>query len=130
MSKKTNEINRITGTIISVSIRLIILSLVILLLYEGITRGYAFGYEIFNTSAVSNPPGAVKIVEIRDTDPKAVATQLKNKGLIANEIIFVIQAKFYEYTIHMGRYELNTSMTPKDILQIMNEEPASEETEG
>ena len=42
MSQMTKEINAITGTIIGVSGKLIIYALVILLLVEGMTRGYAF----------------------------------------------------------------------------------------
>ena len=47
MSNTTNDINRVTTTIISVSIRLIVCALVILLLYEGVTRGVACGHAIF-----------------------------------------------------------------------------------
>ena len=46
MSQMTKEINAITGTIIGVSGKLIIYALVILLLVEGMTRGYAFGHEV------------------------------------------------------------------------------------
>jgi len=47
MSDTTKEINKVTGTIIRVSWKLIIYALAILMLYEGITRGYAFGHDIF-----------------------------------------------------------------------------------
>ena len=50
MSDTTKEINKVTGTIIRVSWKLIIYALAILMLYEGITRGYAFGHDIFITA--------------------------------------------------------------------------------
>lgn len=47
MSRRTREINRITTAIITISIRLMVLALLILLLYEAVVRGFAFGHEIF-----------------------------------------------------------------------------------
>ena len=47
MSDTTREINKVTGTIIRVSWKLIVYAVVALFLYEGITRGYAFGHDIF-----------------------------------------------------------------------------------
>ena len=42
MSRRTREINRVTGGIISISLKLILLALVCILMYEGVTRGYSF----------------------------------------------------------------------------------------
>lgn len=47
MSQITKDINKITGTIIGVSGKLILYALILLLLTEGIVRGYAFGHTIF-----------------------------------------------------------------------------------
>ena len=47
MSRRTREINRITTAIITISIKLMVLALLILLLYEAVVRGFAFGHEIF-----------------------------------------------------------------------------------
>lgn len=123
MSAGMKEINKITVTIISVSIKLIIYAVVFLLLYEGVTRGYAFGYEVFRPSPMAAPPGVDKVVTIEEDSASEVAAQLKQLGLIPNEIIFLIQDKFYDYKIYPGTYTLNTSMTSKDILQMLNEEP-------
>ncbi|MEI3167381.1 MAG: hypothetical protein V8S58_05145 [Lachnospiraceae bacterium] len=51
----TKEINRITTAIISISVKLIVYALIILLLYEAVTRGYAFGHEIFYARRWSAP---------------------------------------------------------------------------
>lgn len=123
MSAGMKEINKITVTIISVSIKLIIYAVVFMLLYEGVTRGYAFGYEVFRPSPMAAPPGVDKVVTIEEDSASEVAAQLKQLGLIPNEIIFLIQDKFYDYKIYPGTYTLNTSMTSKDILQMLNEEP-------
>ncbi len=64
MSHRTREINRITTTIITVSLKLIIFALVLLILYQGATRGYAFGHEVFAPTPVSPEPGVEISVEI------------------------------------------------------------------
>lgn len=128
MSRTTKEINKITGAIIALSIRLIILALMILLLYEGITRGYEFGHEIFYASAMESEPGQDKNITIdKGASIAGVAKLLKDNGLIANEYSFIIQAEFFNYKANPGRYTLNTSMTSRDILQMMNENTEEKE---
>ena len=55
------------------------------------------------------------------------AKLLKSYGLIANEYSFVIQAIFFDYEVNPGTYTVNTSMTSKEILQMMNENTGEEE---
>lgn len=128
MSRATKEINKITGAVIAVSSRLIILALVVLLLYEGVTRGYAFGHEIFYASAMEEEPGRDKELTVaKGTSVAQTAKLLKENGLIANEYSFIIQAEFFDYKVNPGDYTFNTSMTSKEILQMMNENTVEEE---
>lgn len=126
MSKRTSEINKVTGTIISVSLKLIIFILIIFFLYMGVTKGYEFGYSMFNPSAVDQYPGIDKTVRITGSSVKDAAEALEGSGLIDNKYIFEIQAKFYEYEIYPGEYNLNTSQNSKEILQILSEKPEQE----
>ena len=122
MSRTTNEINKITGAIIAISSRLIIFALVVMLLYEGVTRGYDFGHEIFYASAVEQKPGQDKNITVeKGASAARVARLLKGSGLIANEYSFIIQAEFFDYKVKPGIYTFNTSMTSKEILQMMND---------
>ncbi|SET49851.1 UPF0755 protein [Lacrimispora sphenoides] len=128
MSRATKEINKITGAVIAISSRLIILALVILLLYEGVTRGYEFGHEIFYASAMEAEPGRDKEITInKGTSVSQAAKILKDSGLISNEYSFIIQAEFFDYKVKPGDYTFNTSMTSKEILQIMNENTEEKE---
>ena len=130
MSRATKEINKITGAVITVSSRLIILALVVLLLYEGVTRGYAFGHEIFYASAMEEEPGRDKELTVaKGTSVAQTAKLLKENGLIANEYSFIIQAEFFDYKVNPGDYTFNTSMTSKEILQMMNENTGEKEEE-
>lgn len=130
MSRITKEINKITGTIIGISGKLIVYAVVILLLFEGVTRGYAFGHDIFYATAMEESPGTPKTVTIpRGYSSSDAAEVLEHAGLIDNVLAFQIQRLFYDYDIHPGTYELNTSMTSKEILQELNAEPETEEGE-
>lgn len=129
MSRMTKEINKITGTIIGISGKLIIYAVILLLLFEGVTKGYEFGHEIFYSTAVDTGEGVPKTIAIpRGQSAAETARMLKQSGLIGNELAFQVQQKFYDYDIYPGTYELSTAMTSKDILQIINEKP--EESEG
>lgn len=124
MSTVTKEINKISGTIIGISGKLILYALVLLLLAEGMSKGYAFGHEVFHSTPMEAEPGRDMVVTIgKRKEPKEVIGLLHDMGLIGNELAARVQLKFYEYEIHPGTYTLNTSMTPKEILQILNEEP-------
>lgn len=128
MSRATKEINRITGAIIGISGRLIVCALVVLLLYEGVTRGYEFGHEIFYATSMEAAPGRDRNVTIEEgTSVTEAAKLLKSYGLIPNEYSFVIQGIFFDYDVNPGTYTLNTSMTSKEILQLMNENAGKEE---
>lgn len=124
MSNATREINRITSAIIRISVKLILLALIILLLYEAVTRGYAFGHQIFYAEAVDQPPGQDRTVLIEEgTDVADAASLLAKQGLIKSEFAFIFQSLFYDSTeIQPGEYTLNTSMTSKEILQELTEE--------
>lgn len=124
MSQITKDINKITGTIIGISGKLILYALVVLLLAEGITRGYAFGHDIFYATAMEQPPGRDKSITIPagQSETETIKT-LKDLKLIGNELAVRIQMQFYEYEIQPGTYTLNTSMTSKEILQALNQKP-------
>ena len=115
MSNRTREINKITTTIIGISVKLMVYALIILLLYEAVARGYAFGHEIFFAEAVDEAPGQDMVVQIDTKESVSDAAQfLAHKGLIKSEFAFIFQSKFYDYdTIYPGTYTLNTSMTSR-----------------
>jgi UPF0755 protein len=122
MSRVTNEINKVTGTIISLAAKLILYAVIILLLVEGCTRGYAFGHAIFYATAMEAAPGRDRSVTITEGQPVGdTARMLKDMGLISSDLILQIQMRFYDYEFHPGTYVLNTSMTSKEILQILDE---------
>ena len=108
-----------------------LLALLILLLYEAVIRGYAFGHAVFYAEAVEAAPGHDITVVVKDgEDVSQAADELEKKGLIKNIYAFLFQSRFYDYDkIYPGTYTFNTSMTSKEILQKLSEKPENEEDE-
>lgn len=129
MSSRTREINRITMAIIRISVKLMLLALLILLLYEAVIQGYAFGHAVFYAEAMEDAPGHDITVVVKDGENVSqAADELEKKGLIKNIYAFLFQSRFYDYNkIYPGTYTLNTSMTSKDILQKLSEKPETDE---
>ena len=122
MSSRTREINKITMAIIRISVKLMLLALLILLLYEAVIRGYAFGHAVFYAEAVEAAPGHDITVVVKDgEDVSQAADELEKKGLIKNIYAFLFQSRFYDYDkIYPGTQE---------ILQKLSEKPENEEDE-
>ena len=135
MSNTTNEINKVTGTVIRVSWNLIVYAVTVMVLYEGITRGYAFGHDIFYSPAVAAKPGVSRRVTIGEGEEVAdIASALERGGLIRNKYAFIIQSIFYDYggsdnPVEAGTYLLNNSMTSKEIILALREGVEEEDTE-
>ena len=132
MSRRTREINRVTGGIISISLKLILLALVCILMYEGVTRGYSFGHEVFAPAPMAQGEGVSRQVTVeKGMSAMETGKLLKAQGLIPNEYVFAIEASLYEYEIHPGTYTFNTAQTSMDMLQMLDDSPgvSDEETE-
>ncbi len=95
MSSRTREINKITMAIISISVKLMLLAFSILLLYEAVIRGYAFGHAVFYAEAVEAAPGHNITVVVKDrgrcvTDSRRTG----EKGLIKKYLCLFIPEPF------------------------------------
>ena len=119
------------GMIISISLQMIVCAVVVMLIYDAGVRGFAFGESIFTPSAVSskaNGKDMIVIVEEGATELE-VAKLLESKGLIEDFKVFYVQSKLYRGTILPGTYTLNTSMTSEEMLELLIEEPETEESQ-
>ncbi len=124
MSQITKDINRITKTIIGISGKLILYAVIILLLAEGMSRGYAFGHAIFYSTPVEEAPGTDRTIRITEDESDAeVADDLEMSGLVDNALTVRFLIRFYDYEMQPGTYTLNTSMTAKEMLQVLDAGP-------
>ena len=130
MSHTTKNINKVTGTVISASGRLIIYAIMLIIAIKGASMAYTFGHDIFYASSVDTTPGTdIEITIDEGTGTSQAAKLLKKEGLINNELSFEVQSKFFELSITPGTYTLNTSETSRQILEDLDEGPVNKKEE-
>ncbi len=90
---------------------------------------YGFGHSIFYSSSVDKKPGRDVVVNISEnmTD-RSAAMYLYDRGLIVSEFSFIVQARVFNFDMEPGEYTLNTSMTSREILKILDAGPKTEST--
>ncbi len=113
-------------TVITISYKMIILALIVMLVYYVGGAAFRFGVSIFNESSMDDPAMArTKTVTIPD-DPsiKEVAKALDDAELVDGTLLFTIQAMLSNYSKYFvgGTFELNTGMTPTEIMAAITEE--------
>ena len=100
----------------------------IFLLYLGITRGYDFGYRVFNEPPVSPGNGTIVEYTVEKGDGiTSIARDLADKGLIRDPMLMVVQKLIYQYTIYPGEYSLSTAMSSMEILERIGTAPEKTE---
>lgn len=113
-------------TVITISYKMIILALIVMLVYYVGGAAFRFGVSIFNESSMDDPAMArTKTITIPD-DPsiKEVAKALDDAELVDGTLLFTIQAMLSNYSKYFvgGTFELNTGMTPTEIMAAITEE--------
>ena len=120
MFKVTKLVNKLINTIISVSIKLIVYALVLLVLVRGSFLAYHFGYDIFENRSKLSGNELISLDIEEGSSIYDIAKLLKEKGIINNEYIFIIQSKIFSYKIKPGHYDIEEGENIKKILGILN----------
>ena len=90
---------------------------------------YRFGYLIFREAPMEEEPGRdITVIIPEEASVDETARILAVNGLIRNERVFVLQERLSNYhgKLLPGRFTLNTSMTPTEILAYLSGEPVRE----
>lgn len=109
-------------------LRLALLILVVVGIFRVGEYAYTYCYSVVSDTAAEEEPGRdVSVSVTSDMSAGKVAKLLERKGLVKSADVFKIQMKVtgYEDKIQPGKYVLNTSMRPREMLKIL----AGEETE-
>ena len=109
-------------------LRLALLILVVVGIFKVGEYAYTYCYSVVSDTAAEEEPGRdVSVSVTSDMSAGKVAKLLERKGLVKSADVFKIQMKVtgYEDKIQPGKYLLNTSMRPREMLKIL----AGEETE-
>ncbi len=126
----TDKINKVTGTVILISVKVIIYIIVALVFYYGITGAYQLGFTVFSKRTMTSAPGIEMRISVDEKDSVMdIGKTLEKMGLIHNAYAFVFQKYFYDIDVGPGIYTLNTAMTVKEALDAMDRDKQEEETE-
>lgn len=98
-----------------IGLRFLLLILIISFLFAGMSFGYYFGYKIFNDAERIGSGVEAEITIEEGQSVNEVAVELYAAGIIDSRLVFISQAYFYSYKIVPGTYNLNDSMTNKEI---------------
>lgn len=125
MSAKKKVVKEVSSLVIHMAMAVILLTAAAMVFYVGAKKAYSFGYDIFGEQSVAAAPGTDKLFVVEeDTSRMQCMDNLEKSGLIRSKMVALIQSYFFEYEIYPGTYTLNTSMTTKEILIELNEEPS------
>ncbi|MBO5373603.1 MAG: endolytic transglycosylase MltG [Lachnospiraceae bacterium] len=128
------SISKVVLKIVGFSFSVLILLFVVYALYRSGQYAYDFGYRVFTETAVDTVEESEdKVVQITgDMGAIEIGNLLEKKGLIRNAELFFVQLKLSAYAkeIKEGTYTLSTSMTAREMMQVMSaEEVEDTETE-
>ncbi len=114
-------------------IKMAVAVLVVLLVYKLAVSAYTFGFRIFAEKPMTEGEGITVTVVYSETDSiKDLGQKLYDQGLIRDTRLFYFQELFSDYhgLAKPGVYQLNTSMTVEEMMEIiaagMPEEEGSE----
>ena len=129
-NSSTDKINKVTCTVIFISVKVIVYIIVALVFYYGITGAYQLGLNLFSKRTMTSAPGIEMRISVDEKDSVMdIGRTLEKMGLIHDAYAFVFQKYFYEVDIGPGVYTLNTAMTVKEALEAMDVDNQEEETE-
>lgn len=124
MKRKTTALH-LMGFILNI----LMVILVVFVVIQLAATAYNLGYRVFTEPAMDESPGRDVLVEIeQNMSDFDLGMELEEKGLVENHLLFTIQLKLssYKKDIKPGLYTLNTSMTAKELMQVMAKEEKEE----
>jgi len=124
--KITDVIVAICGTLIKIAFAIVIVTVI----YRGANVAYNYGYRIFEEAPVSSGEGYTITVKIsEDMSASEMGKMLKDKGLIRDEKLFVLQYMFSEFKEDLlpGEHDLSTAMTVEEMMEEMTKEKVAEQ---
>ena len=116
------KIKYIIGAVFETMVKVIVVALIVTFVYRTAAEAYEFGYRVFSEEPVSRSGGRTITVAVpEDYTVRGLAEMLKDRGLIRDADLFVVQELLSEHhgEIKPGIYDLNTTMTATEMMGIM-----------
>ena len=143
--------SQVLAAVFETVLKVLIAVAVILIIYRGVLFGYEYGYRIFAeepmttgegrdvaftvtdkmTASVKEGENALSVSSMLDAYDigKDMGKILEKNGLIRDKTLFAFQFVFSEFRedLKPGTYDLNTSMTVDEMLEMMTTGEEEEE---
>lgn len=124
------SIKEILGSTVQIIVKVAVFAYIIMYIFKTATAAYDYGYRVFAEEPVSVGEGRIISVCIEgDESALDVGNMLQEKGLIRDGRLFMIQELLSEHhgNIQSGVYDLNTSMTAQEMLEVIAVKPETDE---
>jgi UPF0755 protein len=108
--------------ILTIGIAVIFYAVVVYGIKKAANYSYDFAYQLFGNTTVEAAPGRdVKVTILKGESSMNIASKLEDAKLVTSKYSFYLKLKMKDYEIMPGTFELNTSMTYDDILQVITD---------
>jgi UPF0755 protein len=117
------KIKNIIGAVFETLVKVIVVMMIGTFVYQTATVAYDFGYRVFAEEPVSRSGGrTITIAVPEDYTIRGLAEMLKDRGLIRDADLFIVQELLSEFhgEIKPGLYDLSTTMTAAEMLAVMS----------
>ena len=124
------DIKYVVGATVQIVIKVVLFTFIIMYIFRMATAAYDYGYRVFTEPPISYGEGRIISVYVEDgSSALDVGEMLQEKGLIRDGRLFMIQELLSENhgKIQPGVYDLNTTMTAQDILDVIAQESETDE---
>ena len=112
-------------SIFSTVFKVVLAIIIVMLVYKWSMTAYEYGQRVFNEPPVSAGSGRTVTFVVKEGESaKEIGANLEKNGLIRDAALFRIQEMLSAYKDKMkpGIYELSTSMTTDEMMEIMSME--------
>ena len=109
-------------SVFSTVFKIVLAIIIVMLVYKWSLLAFDYGQRVFNEPPMSAGSGRTVTVVVSEGDSaKEIGEKLEKSGLIRDAMLFRIQEMLSAYKDEMqpGTYELNTSMTTEEMMEIM-----------
>ena len=120
----------VVGSTAQLVFKVVLFSVIIMYIVTIATAAYDYGYRVFTEPPVSSGEGRIISVYIEDgSSALDVGNMLQDKGIIRDGTLFMVQELLSENhgKIQPGVYDLSTAMTAQEILDVIAQEPETDE---
>jgi len=113
---------KITSFIIRLLMNIMFYIIVVFLIINISREAFQFTYQLYGPVAMEEEPGRDIIIQIKNGESSMdVASKLEVYRAIVNKYSFYAKTKLQDASIMAGTYEINTSMTYDEILDIITD---------